>query len=68
MTVTGFDRVPLAGSIFEPTSPLWQVGAVLAMSSPVAGLDHPKALARETREGLRMVGELGHRCQGRAGK
>ena len=57
MTLAGLDRVPLPYTVFEPTSPLGQVGAVLSMACPVAGLDEPEALAQEAGERLGVVGE-----------
>jgi hypothetical protein len=41
--VAGFDRVPLAGPVLEPTTPSRGVGAVLGMTSLV--LDKPGAIA-----------------------
>jgi len=41
--VARLDRVPLAGSVLEPTTPLRDVRAALSMAGPTLGLDHPKA-------------------------
>ena len=53
MVIASFDRVPLAGLVVEPSSPLGEVRAVLGMAGVV--LDEPEAPLRLKAEGLGVV-------------
>src|ERR1035441_315241 len=55
VTVTRLDRVPLAGPVLEPPTPLGHIGTVLGVAGPVLGLDHPEAMLRKEGEGLAVV-------------
>jgi hypothetical protein len=68
VSIAGFDRMPLASSVLEPTSPLGNVGAMLGVASPILGLDEPEALVRLANEALGVVSQLGHCRQGKAGE
>jgi hypothetical protein len=46
MPVARFDRVPLARSVLEPSTPLGWIGTVLGVVRPVLGLDHAEAALR----------------------
>jgi hypothetical protein len=54
--VVGFDRIPLASTVLEPTTSLGQVGAVLGVAGTVAGLDHPEALVGQGTDGQKPRG------------
>ncbi len=55
MAVASTHRVPLAGTVLEPSPPDNRVRAVLGMTGSVLGLDHAEAVARDEAETAGVV-------------
>lgn len=64
MTLARLDRVPFAGVVSEPASPLGQIGAVLRMARSVAGVDQAKAAFGQQAECLGVVVHKGRLWRG----
>jgi hypothetical protein len=50
--IARFYRVPLAGSVLKPPTPLREIRAVLSVASPVLGHDHAEATLGQKEERL----------------